>query len=162
MLKENKVYLFSNGQVKLANKKFTSIKNDYCLTFDQNADVIEAEEDNTIKKQGFSFVNLKAIQDIVQQQAVDVIGVLVDIGQIGNVPLKTGMTKQRRNIQLGDESGLKIQVALWGNLASMFDLQIGQVLAVKNAKVSDYGGKSLNSGDDSSLMYIEPDHERTI
>jgi len=35
-------------------------------------------------------------------------------------------------------------------------------LAVKNAKVSDYGGKSLNSGDDSSLMYIEPDHERTI
>lgn len=34
MIKENKVYLFANGQVKLANKKFTSIKNDYCLTFD--------------------------------------------------------------------------------------------------------------------------------
>ena len=46
MLKENKVYLFANGQVKLANKKFTSIKNDYCLTFDHNADVVEAEEDN--------------------------------------------------------------------------------------------------------------------
>jgi hypothetical protein len=40
----------------------------------------------------------------------------------------------------------------------MFDLQVGQVLAIKNAKVSDYGGKSLNSGDDSSQIYIEPDH----
>jgi replication factor A1 len=61
MIKENRVYLFSNGQVKLANKKFTSIKNDYCLTFDQNADILEAEEDNQIKKQGYSFVGLKAI-----------------------------------------------------------------------------------------------------
>jgi replication factor A1 len=120
--------------------------------------VIEADEDSSIKKQGFSFIGLKGIQDIVQSQAVDVVGVVVEVGVVGNVPLKSGQTKQRKNIQLGDESGLKIQVALWGNLASMFDLQVGQVLAIKNAKVSDYGGKSLNSGDDSSQIYIEPDH----
>lgn len=65
MLKVNQVYLFSNGQVKLANKKFTSIKNDYCLTFDHTADIQEAEEDNQIKKQGFSFVSLKSIQELV-------------------------------------------------------------------------------------------------
>jgi replication factor A1 len=46
LLKENKVFLFANGSVKLANKKYTSIKNDYCLTFDQNADVQEVEEDS--------------------------------------------------------------------------------------------------------------------
>jgi len=106
-------------------------------------------------------VGLKGIQDMVQQQAVDVIGVLVETGQIGNVPLKTGGQKARRNVQIGDESGLKIQLTLWGNLANQFDLQVGQVLAVKNAKVSDFGGKSLNSGDDSSLIYIAPDHART-
>ena len=54
----------------------------------------------------------------------------------------------RRNIQIGDESGLKIQIALWGNLANQFDLQPGQIIAVKNAKVSDFSGKSLNCGDD--------------
>ncbi len=46
LIKENKVFLFANGSVKLANKKYTSIKNDYCLTFDQSADVVEAEEDS--------------------------------------------------------------------------------------------------------------------
>jgi hypothetical protein len=39
---------------------------------------------------------------------VDVIGVIVEVGQIGNVPLKTGGQKQRRNVMIGDESGLKI------------------------------------------------------
>jgi hypothetical protein len=58
----------------------------------------------------------------MQQQAVDVIGVLVEVGQIGTVPLKSGGQKQRRNVMICDESGLKIQVALWGNLANFYDL----------------------------------------
>lgn len=29
----------SNGSVKIANKKYTSIKNDHCINFDKNADV---------------------------------------------------------------------------------------------------------------------------
>ena len=36
-LQENKVYLFSNGCVKMANKRFTSIKNDFCIVFEKNA-----------------------------------------------------------------------------------------------------------------------------
>ena len=41
IVRENKVFLVANGSIKLANKKFTSIKNDYCLNFDQNADIKE-------------------------------------------------------------------------------------------------------------------------
>ena len=32
-IEENKVYIFANGKVGLSNKRFTSIKNDYSLTF---------------------------------------------------------------------------------------------------------------------------------
>ena len=35
MIQEGKVYLFSNGTVKIANQRFTSIKNDFCLVFDK-------------------------------------------------------------------------------------------------------------------------------
>ncbi len=45
LLTENKVYLFSNGNLKISNKKFTSIKNDYCLNFDANAEVQEVDDD---------------------------------------------------------------------------------------------------------------------
>lgn len=40
----------------------------------------------------------------------------------------------------------------------MENYKVGSVVALKAARVSDYGGKSLNSGDG---LYIEPDHKRT-
>lgn len=35
IIQEGKIYLLSNGTVKIANQKFTSIKNDFCLVFDK-------------------------------------------------------------------------------------------------------------------------------
>ena len=37
ILEQEGVYTFSNGLVKLANKRFTSIANDYCLTFSKDS-----------------------------------------------------------------------------------------------------------------------------
>lgn len=48
LLKENKVYLFSNGQIKMANKKFTSIKNDFCIVFEKHANITEVADDGSI------------------------------------------------------------------------------------------------------------------
>jgi hypothetical protein len=36
------------------------------------------------------------------------------------------------------------------------------VIAIKNARISEYQGKSLNCGDDHSTLYIEPSHNRTL
>ena len=36
-LAQDKVYTWSNGRIGIANKRFTSIKNDYCLTFESTA-----------------------------------------------------------------------------------------------------------------------------
>ena len=44
----NKVYVFSGGQIKMANKRFTSIKNDFCLTFDRDCEITECAEDQAI------------------------------------------------------------------------------------------------------------------
>jgi len=49
MLVENNVYLMSNGSVKIANKKYTSIKNDFCITFDKNSEIEEIDDDNKIQ-----------------------------------------------------------------------------------------------------------------
>jgi replication factor A1 len=76
MLKENHVYLFSNGTVKMANKKYTSIKNDYCITFDRNSEIKEVEDDENIRSQGFSFTTIEEINDLEQMKTVDVIGAI--------------------------------------------------------------------------------------
>lgn len=65
MLEPDQVYTFMNGSVKLANKKFTSIKNDYCLSFDYNTVIERCPDDAEIEGDGFSFTSLAAVEDMV-------------------------------------------------------------------------------------------------
>ena len=64
LIQENKVYLFSNGVVKMANKRFTSIKNDFCIVFEKNARIIEVADDGSIDAQAFEFCDLESIQEV--------------------------------------------------------------------------------------------------
>lgn len=47
-LEENKVYQFSNAAVKMANKRFTSVKNDFCIVFEKEARIELVEDDGSI------------------------------------------------------------------------------------------------------------------
>lgn len=42
----------------------------------------------------------------------------------------------------------------------MTSYQNGQVMAIKGARVSDYNGKTLNSGEEHSQIVIDPDHKK--
>jgi replication factor A1 len=78
---ENKVYLFSNGVVKMANKRFTSIKNDFCIVFEKNAQINEVEDDGSIAEQAFDFTNIRGIQEILQMKTLDVVGIITEISE---------------------------------------------------------------------------------
>ena len=80
MITENKIYTVANASIKLANKKFTSITNDYCLNFSDDTEFNEVAEDSSIGKESWSFKSIKVIQDLQVQSTVDVIGVLVEMG----------------------------------------------------------------------------------
>ena len=58
LLQKDKVYLFSGGNVKMANKKFTSVKNDYSIIFEKHSYISEAKDDGSIAKsaEAFDFV----------------------------------------------------------------------------------------------------------
>ena len=55
MIQENKIYVVSDGSIKLANKKFTSIPNDFCISFYDSTEFKEVAEDQMIGKDGWSF-----------------------------------------------------------------------------------------------------------
>ena len=55
-----------------------------------------------------------------------------------------------------DDSGLSLMATFWGEVGHMNGLEIGNILAIKGAKVSEYGGKSLNVSNDSTFE-VNPD-----
>ena len=43
-LQEGKIYLMTNGQVKMANKRYTTIPHDHSITFDLSTHIEEVQE----------------------------------------------------------------------------------------------------------------------
>jgi replication factor A1 len=155
MIQKNKIYCFSNGLVKMANKKFTSIKNDFCIIFEKFSQIVEAPDDGSITNQAFDFSKIIEITEIMPMKSIDVCGVITYLGEKDSVNVKaTGQSKPRRQITLADDSMKAISITLWGDeLCNRNDFAAGDVLAIKAARVSEFGGRSLNCSGDTSSLY---------
>ena len=162
VLKENSVYTFTNGQIKMANQRFSSIRNDFSLVFDKNTMIKPTDDDEKIQSQAYSFTVLHQILDITGQRTLDFIGIVHFCGQVKDKSLRNGTSKAQRNLLLADESGKAIQLSIWGDFANKFELKPDEhpVVAIKRATVSDYNGKSLNTNESSSIL-INPKIKRT-
>jgi replication factor A1 len=150
VLEQDKVYVFSKGQVKVANKKFTSIDNDYALHFYPYSDINVAVDDHSISKAVFNFTPLREIQKMGVGKAIDFIGVVGESSQATSFTTKSGDSKEKKDYIMMDNSldeGLKISVTLWGVQAKKFNFQPGTVVAFKGLRVSLFKGQCLNGGD---------------
>lgn len=150
LLEQDKVYLMSKGTVKVANQKFTSIKNDYCINFNPFSEIRITDEDNNITKQAFSFVNLKTVQTKGEGKAIDVVGVILSCSEPTSLSLKDGSQREKRDYVLADsslEGGAKVTITLWGTPAKKFTFAPGTVVAFKGLKIKSFRGISLNGGD---------------
>lgn len=47
-LEEGLTYIMSNGLCKIANKRYTTIRHDWCITFDVYANIKPAEDNNKL------------------------------------------------------------------------------------------------------------------
>jgi len=78
---------------------------------------------------------------------IDLIAVITEVQAMGSIQIKATMeNRDKRTITLCDDTGVSINATLWGAAAAQ-EFRVGDVLACKAARVSDYGGKSLNLGD---------------
>ena len=112
MLQVGDVYYWKNGQVKLANKQYSSINNDMQITFDKTTSITEVANDESIKDQGYTFVKINDLQNREIGSTVDVIGVLERISDSSTFQAKDGQSFNRRSATICDETG-KIEIVLY-------------------------------------------------
>lgn len=160
MLQVDKVYTFSKGQLKLANKKFSKLPNDYELTLNSDADIQFIGDDATIDTQKFSFrPNIESLSQVDKDEFIDIIGVVSLVGPVSKLMTKKQTEVSKRVVTLCDHSLTSIELTFWGDAAERYNedyLANNPVVAVKNCRVSDFGGKSLSASFDSSV-FVNPD-----
>jgi len=158
VFQEGSVYFISSPcRVNLAKKQYSNLSNDYELTFDRDTMVEKAEDSENVPQVRYNFTEIAGLQDVDKDATIDVIGVLKEVAEVGEIISKTtSKAYQKRELTLVDKSGYSVKLTVWGKLASSFDANIESVVAFKGAKVSDFGGRSLSLLSSGS-MSVDPD-----
>jgi len=162
IFQENQVYTVSRGNLKLANKRFSAIPNEYELTLNADADVQFVGDDEQIDSQKFDFVGIDSLQQIAADEYADIIGIARTVGPVSHITSqRTQKELTKRTLSLTDASLLSVDITLWGEMAEKYDENIvpeGCVIGIKNCRVSDFGGKSLNTTY-GSTFFVNPDRQ---
>ena len=139
------VYIISKGQLKLANKKFSRIPNEYEVTLNSDADVQFIQDDQSIEQQRFAFASIEEVGRKEEGEFIDVIGVVQSVSPLSSITSKaTQKQLTKRAVQLCDKTQLSVEVTLWGDQADKYNeavLAHHPILAIKNVKVSNFGGR---------------------
>ncbi len=167
-LEEGKVYTFSRGSVKVANKVYNRTRNDYCLNFDTSCSVQESADviDASVMQTRLKFEKIDQLPVFVDKKApIDVIGVVTSVGATGSIKRKSDQQEVvRREVTLADESLKTVSLTLWGEkaesdgekLSAMLEAGQHPVLAVSSCRVGSYNGVTLSTSMRSNVM-IDPD-----
>lgn len=154
------VYLISKGQLRVANKKFCSLNCQYEMSLSYDSIVqLCADEPASLPKVRYSLTPLAEIANKVTHSNVDVIGVVSDVSGAQKIVSKAGRELTKRTAKIADDSGMSIEVTMWGGVAEQFpDDAEGKVVAFKGARVTEWNEKSLSAG---PAFEVEPEHEAT-
>ncbi|KAK3040393.1 hypothetical protein RJ639_026798 [Escallonia herrerae] len=130
---------------------------------DRFYDTIEVGKVYVISK-AFLFRPISEIESAENNSILDVIGIVISVNPSVPIMRKNGMETQRRVLNLKDQSGLSVELTLWGEfcnregqkLQEIVDSGLSPVLAVKAGKVNDFSGKSVGTIS-STQLFINPD-----
>lgn len=157
MLEQGRVYYLSNAIIKPAKRNFNDVRNDYELHLDANTSIQPCYEQTGIPSLRFDFVPIAQLNHCEKDRMVDILGVIREVGEaVSLVGKTTGKPLIKRDVTIQDQSKCAVKLTLWGDQADGFTGAVGQILACKGCRVSDYGGRSLGTSNSSTLL-LQPD-----
>ncbi|KAL0838920.1 hypothetical protein ABMA28_016932 [Loxostege sticticalis] len=159
MIQVDKVYYISRCQLKTANKQYTSLKNDYEMTFNSDTVVAECTEDaSSLPTVKYDFVPINTIAEKSPDTIIDVIGVCKSAGDLQELTAKsTGKLLKKREVMLVDSSGGAVTLTLWGNEAEKFEGSTNPVILAKGARLTEFNGSKSLSYLASTMLRLNPD-----
>lgn len=153
LLQEGKVYYVTKARIQQAKPKFSHLSHPYELSLDKDTEITECFDTSDVPKINMNFTKLNQIQSAEKDTIIDVIGVIQNVNDVFQITAKsTGKPFDRRNITIVDDSNFAIDLGLWNATAVDFNIPVGSVIAVKGAKVQDFGGRSLSLTPSGSLL----------
>ncbi|EJW05236.1 replication factor-a protein 1 (rpa1) [Edhazardia aedis USNM 41457] len=154
IFENGKSFIITKGQVKMANKKYSTGTSDYEIYLDKNSEVTPIFDEGA-PRYFFNFVKINDLNISLHQ--ADVIGVVKEAYPTSTITLRnTGKEQKKRDFVIIDETG-NIRLTLWGSGADL-PLEVGDVIACNCLSIREYNGIVL-SQISPTQVHINPDLE---
>jgi len=156
MLEVGKIYFFSGGSLRIADKRYNTCSHRYEISFDRACNIEKASDDDAgIGKMSFAFVDLRALQSRDIPCVVDLCGVVQSVQDVVKITSKAGNELIKRDIVIADDTGYTLNVTLWGEEAQRkdSDFQGNPVVAGKGIRISEFNERSGSTISGSVIQF---------
>lgn len=152
------IYEFSGGTVKPGNPRYCPYPVE--ITLDEKSVVTSLEDDGSIPAVAYDFVRLDSLGNLNSGAVIDVLAVVTELSEVSSIKTRLGETRQKRRATIVDESSTSCAMTLWGDRATD-PLELGAVVLVQGAKLSEFGGRCLDVSETGHLD-VNPDDQRAF
>ncbi|XP_041656748.1 replication protein A 70 kDa DNA-binding subunit-like [Cheilinus undulatus] len=156
LVEQGKVYYITKATLKVANKQYCTLNNDYEMTLHANSSIVPCDDSQGVPALHCDFVSIAELENRDNNDIVDVIGVCKSAEDVSRITTKSSREVSKRALSLIDTTGKVVTATLWGEEAEKFDGSGQPVVAIKGARLSDFGGRSLSVLFSSTVM-VNPD-----
>jgi len=165
MIEQGKVFTFSRGGCKIANRQYNRTSHRYELVFDRDGLIEPASDDGKIATVNFNFVDLRVVQSKTMPCSVDVCGIVVAFKPVVEFTSKDGKELVKRDITVADDTATSMDVAIWGDRAKMEDkaFEGSPLVCLKGVTVKEFKGGRTGSLEQAGAIVFDstlPDAER--
>ena len=109
MFEEGGTYEIKGGYVRINEKKFSSVKADYKLFFDERTEIIARPDNGLFNKIQYNFSSIEDLNNLPIGAVVDLLAIVIEVQEPSTLNTKNG-PQQIRRLRLGDVSGYKIEI----------------------------------------------------
>jgi replication factor A1 len=92
----------------MSNKKFTSIKNDYAIRFNEATEIELVADDPKISYHGYQFMTIKQFSKLKDVCTVDVIAVVLQVHDLTSITIRDGTARAKRALTIADDTDTQI------------------------------------------------------
>jgi replication factor A1 len=160
LLQVGNCYVFSRGNIKIANRQYNSCNHRYEITFDKDAIVSQVAEDTEIQNMKLTYIDLRSLQSKNLPTKVDLIGVVSDFKPSFAFTSRDGKELVKRELVLADDTATSMQVTIWGDRAMMPDDKFSgkPVISMKGVVVKEWNdGRSGSLTSEGAIVFDPKD-----
>ncbi|XP_059066516.1 replication protein A 70 kDa DNA-binding subunit C-like [Cryptomeria japonica] len=145
-------YIISKGSVKEANARYNKLNSHLEITLSDTSIVKCCTNEEQADQQRPPFTPISELFQLTNNTLVDVIGLVLYVGDIIPIHRKDGSQTQKCVVKINDLSGSTIDINLWGPMTEQKGLELKNmltndsvvILALRNARAGYFNRKLVN------------------